>query len=270
MSVPRRPCLALPFTVLAGADAVHLVAGEEFRYTLNGPGLERWLPGWLSRMTGRSTLDELLRELAGPAQEQALAAVERLAGERVLIDGPAVEAHPARRYRLAPEGRAAWVADLQSSAHEEETASLPVLCQDTLDYDEALGFNRRCLAGAGPWLWVSTGPLVRGLVSPVFLPDAGPCLACLLRHFRQLSPAPPLYDALIEHGRNHGSFAAVPFPPRGLAVLTELARWKVEQLGQSDAIAALYELHVLETASMEVSAHRVLLDPECPECRGRR
>jgi len=60
VSVPRRPCLALPFTVLAGADAVHLVAGEEFRYTLNGPGLERWLPGWLSRMTGRSTLDELL------------------------------------------------------------------------------------------------------------------------------------------------------------------------------------------------------------------
>ena len=74
---------------------------------------------------------------------------------------------------------------------------------------------------------------------------------------------------VIEHGINRiadGGKNVVEI----VAVLTELARWKVEQLGQSDAIAALYELHVLETASMEVSAHRVLLDPECPECRGRR
>src|SRR5207302_4177333 len=145
----------------------------------------------------------------------------------------------------APEGRAAWVADLQSSAHEEDTASLPVLCQDTLDYDEALDFNRRCLAGARPWLWVSTGPLVRGLVSPVFLPDAGPCLACLLRHFRRLSPIPELYDALIDHGRRRQAFTPVPFPSWGLAILGQLAQWKVELLAQSEAIAALYQLHVL-------------------------
>ena len=179
VSVPRRPCLALPFTVLAGADAVHLVAGEEFRYTLNGPGLEALASRLALPDDGPVHARRAVARVGRARARAALAAVERLAGERVLIDGPAVEAHPARRYRLAPEGRAAWVADLQSSAHEEETASLPVLCQDTLDYDEALGFNRRCLAAAGPWLWVSTGPLVRGLVSPVFLPDAGPCLACL-------------------------------------------------------------------------------------------
>ena len=43
--------------------------------------------------------------------------------------------------------------------------------------------------GDAPWLWVSTGAMSRGYVSPVFLPDAGPCLGCLLRHGRLLSPA---------------------------------------------------------------------------------
>src|SRR5207302_70111 len=45
--LPTRPCLALPFTVLTAQDRVRLVAGEDFRYTLTGPGLETWLPDWL-------------------------------------------------------------------------------------------------------------------------------------------------------------------------------------------------------------------------------
>ena len=32
-----------------------------------------------------------------------------------------------------------------------------------------------------------------------FLPDAGPCLACLLTHFEKLSPAPELYADLRDH-----------------------------------------------------------------------
>ena len=34
--------------------------------------------------------------------------------------------------------------------------------------------------------------------------------------------------------------------------------------------AALYRLHALEVATLEVTAHRVFADPECPACRGRR
>ena len=37
-----RPRLALPYTVVAERDVVHLVAGEDHRYTLSGAGLEAW------------------------------------------------------------------------------------------------------------------------------------------------------------------------------------------------------------------------------------
>src|SRR4051794_6435571 len=36
--IPVRPRLALPFTFLTGPGRVRLVAGEDFRYTLAGPG----------------------------------------------------------------------------------------------------------------------------------------------------------------------------------------------------------------------------------------
>ena len=48
-----RPCLALPFTIVSAANQVRLIAGEDFRYTLNGPELETWLPAWLSQFDGR-------------------------------------------------------------------------------------------------------------------------------------------------------------------------------------------------------------------------
>jgi hypothetical protein len=52
-------------------------------------------------------------------------------------------------------------------------------------------------------------------------------------------------------------------------VLRQLILWKVALAEERDASAALYRLHVLEVASLEVTAHRVFIDPECPECGGR-
>jgi hypothetical protein len=63
-----------------------------------------------------------------------------------------------------------------------------------------------------------------------------------------------------------GQFAAAPFPEAGLVILEELARWKIEQLSQPLPPAAVFRLHVLELATMEVSVHRVLSDPTCHDC----
>jgi bacteriocin biosynthesis cyclodehydratase domain-containing protein len=263
---PRRPRLALPFTILTGRDTVRLVAGEEFRYTLTGAGLDSWLPDWLAGLDGRVPLEAALARLPAEQRAPARELVDRLYGERVLVDGTAMDGHAGRRCRLAPEGSAAWAADWQPEAADPATRILPVLCQDRLDYAEALGFNRRCRESGTPWLWASSGPMSRAYVSPLFLPDAGPCLGCLLYHFRRLSPVPELYDALADHSRAGRPITPVSFPPPAIAVVRQLLLWKATLAEQAEAPVALYRLHVLEVASLEVTSHRVFVDPECPEC----
>jgi bacteriocin biosynthesis cyclodehydratase domain-containing protein len=259
----------LPFTILREGDTVRLVVGEDFRYTLSGPQLDTWLPEWLAKLDGRTLLEEALNRLPESRRGPARELVERLYGERVLIDGTAADAHLSARRRLALEGDAAWAAGWQPTV-ENATATLPVLCQDRLDYDAALRFNRRCREKGTAWLWASTGPMSRAYVSPLFLPDAGPCLSCLLDHFRRLSPAPELYDALVTHAQKGGSIAPVPFPPPASVIVQQLVLWKAALAEETVAPAALYRLHVLEVPSLEITSHRVLVDPECPECRPER
>jgi hypothetical protein len=112
----RRPRLALPFTVLTDRDTVRLVAGEDFRYTLSGQGLDGWLPGFLAGLDGRTPLDRALGQLPQDQREQARQLVDRLYGERVLIDGTAADAHTPVGWRLAPEGSAAWAVGWQPAA----------------------------------------------------------------------------------------------------------------------------------------------------------
>jgi bacteriocin biosynthesis cyclodehydratase domain-containing protein len=279
--LPRRPRLALPFTILPVKDGVHLVAGEDFRFTLSAPGLESWLPAWLAALDGKRALTEALDTLPELQQLAARSVLERLHGERLLVGGLAEDAHRAGRYQVRLEGTGPVRAELerlvgQASSLPAEEGRLPacptvrVLCQDRLDWAAALDFNSACLEGDAPWLWVSTGPMSRGYVSPVFLPDAGPCLACLLGHFRYLSPAPGLYDELLAHARQGGVIEPVPFPAPGVAILAALALWKIEMLAEVEPPAGPYRLHVLETATLETTAHAVLIDPECSACRNHR
>jgi bacteriocin biosynthesis cyclodehydratase domain-containing protein len=261
----------MPFTVLAEGERVRLIAGEDLRWTLNGQAIGEWLPAWLPLLDGKHTLDELLSHLAPEHHAAALQLLEHLASERVLINGPVEAAHPGRRYRMSIEGTGVLRVGLEALTQGE--SSLPainVLCQDRLDVDEALRFNECCLRRSSPWLWVSCAALSRGYVSPIFLPDAGPCLACLFGHFRQLSPMPELYDELAGHARAGGSFASAPFPETGVAILQQLLAWKIDLLARPEAPAAVYRLHVLEVTSLEVSSHPVAVDPECPACHGRR
>jgi bacteriocin biosynthesis cyclodehydratase domain-containing protein len=264
----HRPRLSLPFTILTDPDTVRLVAGEDFRYTLTAPGLDDWLPAWLAGLDGRTPLDQALRRLPEGRRGAAEQVVDRLYGERVLVDGTAADAHQPARRSLVIEGSAAWAVDWLPAANASGSA-LPVLCQDRLDYDEALRFNRRYLDTGSPWLWASTGAMNRAYVSPLFLPDAGPCLSCLVQHFRRLSPVPDLYQALTDHARQGGPILPVPFPPPAVAIVQQLLLWKASLAEEAEAPVALYRLHVLEVASLEVTAHRVLVDPDCPECGGR-
>jgi bacteriocin biosynthesis cyclodehydratase domain-containing protein len=263
------PRLALPFTILTERDTVRLVAGEDFRYTLTSPGLDGWLPAWLAGLDGRTRLDEALARLPEARRESARQLAERLYGERVLIDGIAADAHAPARCRLAPEGSATWATGWQPSSADSMARPLPVLCQDRLDYEEALQFNRRCRQDGAPWFWASTGAMSRAYVSPLFLPDAGPCLSCLLSHFRRLSPTPELYDALASHARFGRPIEPVPYPEPAAALVRELIRWKALLVEETEAPEALYRLHVVEVGSLEITSHRVLVDPECAEC-GRR
>jgi bacteriocin biosynthesis cyclodehydratase domain-containing protein len=256
---------------MAERDTVRLVAGEDHRYTLSGAGLENWLPGLLAGCDGRRSLEELLAGLDGSARPAARDLIARLYGERVLVDGPIELAHEPAAYALVVEGTgplADRLAELAQARAPTEPGARPlrVFCQDRLDYAAPLEFGRRCRRDGLAWLWATIGPMSRGYVGPPFWPGEGPCWACLLGHFRRLSPAPELYDALIEHARRGRPIVPAPFPAAGVEILAQLVLWKREQLARSDPPSTLYRLHVLELETMEVTGHRVLIDPECPEC----
>jgi bacteriocin biosynthesis cyclodehydratase domain-containing protein len=263
----RRPRLAYAFTILTSPGTVRLVAGEDYRYTLAGPELDAWLPAFLERLRGDSPISDLLATLPAEKREAAAKIVERLYGERVLIDGSAADAHQARRIRVHVEGDGPLPHELAQELPTLIGASdLVVFCQDRLDYEDTRRRSRACRAANTALLWVSHGPMSRAYVSPLFLPNAGPCFGCLLRAFRRLSPAPEIYDALREHREQDRSIRPVDFPPEGLLILKGLVHWKLREAERSDPDPALYRLHVLECASFEVSTHRVFIDVECPDC----
>src|SRR5262249_52961136 len=158
--------------------------------------------------------------------------------ERVLTDGTAADAHAPAAFRLAPEGSASWAEGWEPGAAAAGARPLPALCQDRLDFDEALRFNGRCRQAGTAWLRARAGPLARAYVGPLFLPAAGPCLGCLLPHFRRLSPAPDLYDALADHARAGRPLAPAPFPPPAAAIVRQLLRWKADLAAQAEAPAA--------------------------------
>jgi bacteriocin biosynthesis cyclodehydratase domain-containing protein len=263
----RRLRLAYPFTILTDAGIVRLVAGEDYRYTLTSPELDRWLPAMIAQLTGKEPLARLLEGLDSTQRESALQIVQQLLGERVLVDGAAADAHLARSFRIELQGTGRLRELLEAETTSTGQAPLVVLCQDRLDYEETLALNRRCREAMTPFLWASYGAMNRAYVSPLFLPDAGPCFGCLLRSFQRLSPAPEIYDALRDHTRRGRSIAATDFPREGLLILQGMVLWKLQQAAAELCDPALYRLHVLERANFEVTTHRVFADPLCAECR---
>lgn len=224
----RRPRLAPGFTAIVDGDALWLVAGEDVRYRL-GLADPRWLAELLARCDGTRTADELA------VHPDARTTIERLYEERVLVDGTALQAHGG--------------------------GEVVVFEQASLDHAALLAKNRE-LRGTR-WMWITTGPGARAYVGPLFVPGAGPCAQCLLVHFKRLSPVPALYDALLAHD---GPIAETPFPDAAREVVRSFARWKLSLAG-GPPHAALYALHVIDVATLTVSAHVPLVDLECEVCR---
>ncbi len=272
VTLPKRIQFAFPFAILTKPDTVRLVAGEEFRYTFRSPALEQWLPRWLSRFESAVEWHPLLGELPGERQQQALEILTRLFGERALLEG---NGEPPRvpspvRWVVEGSGKLSERLRLVAPSVPASTVHLAILCQDNLDYATALDFNRRCSqSNPAGWIWISCGPMGRGFVSPVFRPHAGPCLGCLFRNFKRISPVPEIYEHLIEHAGAGGEIPPVPFPAVALDILTGLARWKIDFSAEPEASVGVYRLHVVETRTMECAAHSVFRDPHCPYCSGR-
>lgn len=270
-SPDRRPRLVYPFTILSEPGTVRLVAGEDHRYTLRGPGLESWLPELLGRCTGAVAVRDLLAGLPEQQQRDALGVLDRLYGERLIVDGSVVCAHRPGAYAIHWTGQGALFERLaRDPASNNGATRLVVLCQDRLDYAQALEANRQARTTGEAFLWVSYAALSRAYVSPLFLADAGPCYECLLRSFQRLSPASEVYDALLAHAAQSRPFTPVDASVEVIDVLHGLVRWKLDQAEREQPSAALYRLHVLDQATMEVSTHQVFRDPECPTCCGGR
>jgi len=272
-------------TVIAAERVVHLIAGEDFRFTIQtGDATEviaRVLPG----CQGDRPLADLLTGLNPAQRDLALRIVDRLRSERMLFDGPPLPP-PETPWQIEIEGasilaqraRELWPSTAGALCQFLGGSTTPnnpnpagvslvrVLVQQDLDLAQVLEFNRRQLAGeAEAWLWVTTGPLSRGYVSPVILKRGRPCLECLLRHFRRLSPAPQLYDALERPGEPAQFVPGEPAEPLARIVL-EIAGWKLRRLGQAPAAASQFALHVVEAETLETALHPVWLDPTCPGC----
>ena len=107
-------------------------------------------------------------------------------------------------------------------------------------------------------------------MSPLFLPDAGPCFGCLFRTFRRLSPAPEIYEHLLQHAEAGRPIAPVPFPEPALRMVCGVVLGKLALTTAPMPQETLFRLHVVEADTLEVQSHRVLIDPECLECRRGR
>lgn len=252
----------MPFTVIPEADCVRLLGGEDIRYTLRAPGIERWLPALLGDIDDRSVGEALSRvpEAQRRAAESLLA---RLVSERVLVEAPPRPRSAPFRIEMVGEGALTESLRGRIKMVVGDGPVLRVLVQETLDYGAALAFDRAARAEVPAWLWVTSGPAARALVSPVFLADGGPCAGCMLAAFRRLSPAAELYDALIAHGARGGAFAAAPLPDEAASAVAALVAWKARALAAPDPPAAVFELHALELASFAISTHPLAIDPDC-------
>lgn len=262
----RRARLALPFTVARAPGVLRLVGGEAFRYTLRGDGIDHWGPTLLDAFEHGAPVGEALQAVPDAHRDTARALVRDLYGERVLIDAPAALAPAPQPPRLVIDGEAAWRDRLTDSADAATAGTLTVFCQDTLDYAAACAFGRAQRRAGQPWLWASTGPLARAYVGPVLLPDAGPCMTCIDRHFLRLSSAPEVYGALRTDDLGPAGFRPTPFPQPGLDIVAALVRWKADALAFAEVPRGVFQLHVVEASTFEVTAHQPLIDPTCPDC----
>ena len=270
INLDSRLMLSHACTVIAQPDVVLLVAGEDLRYALRGEKIERWAPKLLAELKEARSLDELLGAFKGNERAEARQLIERLYGERAVVDAPAEKSAKTSRYHIALLGKGELFTSLQSKLSRQNSATtqaLNVFCQDTLNFEEALQFNRCAISAGTPWMWLSSGAVMRAFISPLFIPPAGPCFECLLSTFSRLSPAREVYQALARHAAEDGAFEPATLSLHMVEVVSNLLLWKISVAAEEPQIPALFRLHVIERDSLETSSHKIYCDPLCAACR---
>lgn len=257
----RRLRFAMPFGTATEPDCVHLIGGEDVRFSLRAPGIERWLPALLQQLARGESDAELLRSLPEHRRDAARELVEQLVGERVLVlDSVPRAAGRAWAPEVLGEGRLAE--RVRATLPKTEAGEpLSLICQDALDYRAARERSAELRRLGRAHLWASVGPASRALVSPLFPAGSSPCFECLLAHFLRLSRAPDLTRALFASGLE--SLQAPEFPERGLALVSELVAFKCGLAAEPEPAAALFRLHAFELSTLEISSHPVSPDPQC-------
>lgn len=244
---------------------VHLVAGEDLRFTLQAAALETWAPAFLRRLDGTTPTATILADLPRERRSAAERLIQQLSSERLLVEAtPEQTPEPLRgAARVHGDGVLAERVQLRVNAAPESEQAIHVFCEETLDESRALAFNAERLADGKPWLWVSTGALSRAYVGPLFLPWRGPCFGCLIAAFNRLTPAPEIRAALHTHVRRGGTLPRATLPAPALNIVAELVSWKLTASREVEVLPAVYRLHVIDLATFEVHSESVPVDVDC-------
>lgn len=269
-ALPEVLQFAVPCTFIDGPDGLLLVAGEDIRLVIHGREISQWALPLLDAVDGTRAVDTLLSGLPPNIQSEAESLLARLKAERLLVTCDSSPAVRPLLFDLEVLGKGDLAEKICASrsffSDPQSSRRLQVLCQNDLNYEEARSFGRKCLEVSTPYAWVSYGAQSRAFVSPIYLPDSGPCLECLIDGFESLSPSPEIYDALTRHAQTGGKFSAARFPPEGIEIIAHLLTWKLRLLYEGANSPAPSRLHVLETSTLEVESHRVFRNPGCPGC----
>lgn len=254
---------AAPVTVVPAGRKIHLIAGEDLRFSLSGEGIDRWLPQTMRELEEALTVDELLERVPPEFRANATSVLTRLCDEGLLRIQPELPPKALDR-AVSVRGDADFLPELPVD-WRKASDGLTVFCQDTLGRETALRAALECRAAGRPFLWVSSGAHARAFVSPVFSTLGRPCLACLFAVSDSLGPVPELHSALREHDARGGALAKAAMSPAQRAFLSSLVVWKVSTW-QDGNILASSKLHVVEWVDGSVESYSVRREPACAGC----
>jgi bacteriocin biosynthesis cyclodehydratase domain-containing protein len=292
--VPRLPLLS-PWYRLCGSDDRLLLEYGQRVVALEGGAVRTLLPALLPLLDGTRTYDELLVRLGAPVRPALDQALEVLAANDLLVEGPDAPpdlrqaAHAvAAAYELAPgvaeaRLRNAAVEIVGSAAAAAEIArlirssgirdvrrcrwrgsgrvDLALVVPAADEFDRIEGWNRLALETGVPWLAVRPYDGCFAGVGPLIVPGESCCYDCVLRR----------RAANLEYGDHLAEIEAAPTATHADAafetiVVALAAHLAVRWVGGRDVSLPGVLYTVEARPALSIGAHAVLRVPRCPAC----
>jgi bacteriocin biosynthesis cyclodehydratase domain-containing protein len=285
--------LAPWYRLVGDGDRLLLEHGRSV-VVFEGGAVGALLPALLPLLDGSRTVEELVAQLGLPARPAVEQALDLLAANGLLVDGPAAPADRsaadfvAAAYGLAPSSAAARLRDATVGvvgAARCRDAIARLLLAAGVGRVEALDWRDRrpvdlAVVAAGPgevpalsdWnelalehelCWLPLRPFdgLAALIGPLVVPRESACWECLLLRLA----------GHVEYGPDLGRIEAVPLAASSSAPLDAITAGVAAQLalcwigGLDSTLPGV--LHVLETRpALSLSTHTVLRVPRCPRC----